>query len=744
MAPFPFLQRESVAEHARHLQLAHYTPQIELEGLRAGIDNVRHDVFLSPLFVARARQHLLALITRYARVEDMAVTEPVFPSVVTQRTFRAPQNRPPEPPDYKRTLTELLVAGIHKAKAEGNVSLDILLRLAVIKFLRVEVPAQFAVVLDRCRTKLKSYEGPRQINHLKTIEYRERLAAFQVGKPAVLRKVFQELFQTLREVEKETLARMRRALFGESEPGAYLLLLNRMVFTEDGRDDHVNAEQYAMLGKYERDPDRFQMIDAITREFLLSMDLALEDGGEPVTLDSLMNAPENAQEILAVGIPEESTPKGKAQKALLAAWLEMLERNNVIDSVIAAYESATLLAEYSPPVHAQQLKNALISKNERQRVERLLEEARMPIDSLNAAVRRAGSYRGADRAKLAGRFLRDFLRYHRDWRSMELTKDFMDRVNILSNDRLRELSSLNRTLYEFLLPEEQKPQEEQVVHHVILKADIRDSTTLTKTLSERDLNPASYFSLNFYDPINKLLPKYRATKVFIEGDAVILALFGYTGEPGFAVARSCVLAREMIQIVTAYNEKSASSGLPALELGIGISFQDSAPMYLMDENTRIMISRALNESDRLSSCNKGARKFLIEGDGLFNIYTFQTVEDEDTGGNPDEFLMRYNVGGINISEAAFLQLQQEISLQKFEIQMPTLWEPETVQLYTGLVPLGGELFHRIVVREGFVPHVEASDFSFKNWTDRRYFEVCISPEINEYIGNAAAGISAKK
>ena len=71
-------------------------------------------------------------------------------------------------------------------------------------------------------------------------------------------------------------------------------------------------------------------------------------------------------------------------------------------------------------------------------------------------------------------------------------------------------------------------------------------------------------------------------------------------------------------------------------------------------------------------------------------------------------------------------------------------EPETVRLYTGLVPLGGELFHRIVVREGFVPHVEASDFSFKSWTDRRYFEVCTSPEINEYIGNAAAGISARK
>ena len=31
-----------------------------------------------------------------------------------------------------------------------------------------------------------------------------------------------------------------------------------------------------------------------------------------------------------------------------------------------------------------------------------------------------------------------------------------------------------------------------------------------RTLVSRGLNPASYFSLNFYEPINKLLPKYGA------------------------------------------------------------------------------------------------------------------------------------------------------------------------------------------------------------------------------------------
>ena len=83
--------------------------------------------------------------------------------------------------------------------------------MAIIKFLRIELGSQFAQMLERCRMTLKSYEGVRQ---QKALEYRERVAAFQVAKKVILRKTGQELFRTLREIEKETLARTRRSLFG--------------------------------------------------------------------------------------------------------------------------------------------------------------------------------------------------------------------------------------------------------------------------------------------------------------------------------------------------------------------------------------------------------------------------------------------------------------------------------------------------------------------------------------------------
>jgi class 3 adenylate cyclase len=329
---------------------------------------------------------------------------------------------------------------------------------------------------------------------------------------------------------------------------------------------------------------------------------------------------------------------------------------------------------------------------------------------------------------VAGRFLRDFLRYYRDLRRMETLNATMDSVNLIGNAKLRDLSAMNGTLYDFLLSDEHKPAEEKVVRHVVVKADVRDSSRLTRSLMEKGLNPASYFSLNFYDPVNKLLAKYGASKVFIEGDAVILALVEREGEPSLAVSRACVLAREMVEIVQGYNQLLERSGLPGLELGVGVSFQDCAPLYLMDGEQRIMISDALNESDRLSSCNKRLRKAMEPRKVPFHVYAIQTG-DADQGESPDDFLMSYNLNGIRISEMAFQRLKQEISLEPCDLDLPKLFGSEDYKLFSGMVPVGNDIFRRIVVRASHMPHIDPRSFTLKTWTERSYYEVCANPSV---------------
>jgi class 3 adenylate cyclase len=729
-------------------------PSIALEGLAVGVDNLRHDVALSPRFVETARAHVMRIIVRHGELEGLLAAESTQktqgPSWMRNATAGSVRN-PADKSDWKPLLAELHLAALNRAKKEENISVDLLARLAVTKFLRTEMNQQFAQVLERCRVLLKNYEGIRQG---KAIEYRERVAAFQVRKKIILRKTGQDLFETLREIEKESLARMRRSLFGEAktgeaktgearveektaEPGStglasYGLFLNRLAFSEDGRDDYLCAEHYVMLGNWDRDPDRYPALKDIVWGFLRSL-FSEETTAE--TIDAWVCAPQNARALAGTGTPDDSSAEGAAQQERLARWVRLLEDEQVMECVIASYHAVPLLTEYAPRINPQQLKNALISRPECDRVERMIQDhGKLSPNSLYAAVGKVAGCRGTERAKVAARFLQDFSHYHRDLRRLEALNAALDSVNLVSTEKLRELSRMNGTLYEFLLPEEQQPEEERVLRHVVLKADVRDSTRLTRTLMERGLNPASYFSLNFYDPVNKLLGKYGAQKVFLEGDAIILAILERSGEPELAVSRACVLAREIIEIVRGYNELMQRSGMPGLELGVGITLQEAAPLYLMDGEHQIMISEALNESDRLSSCNKRARKEMEPQAGPFHIFVFQSADADptkDEADNPDGTLS-YNLGGIRMNEAAFRKLEQEVSLVPLAVKLPPAIassDKGEYQLFSATVPVDRDIFRKIVVRQSRVPRINVEDFSVQGWTDRTYYEVCTDPAI---------------
>jgi len=752
MPRFPIFRLGGAPEKLALPELLAAAPSIALEGLAVGVDNLRHDVALSARFVDAARANVMRLIVRHGELEGLLAAEtPLHAQGPSWMRIAAvgPTRNAAEKPDWKPLLAELHLAALNRAKKEEKISVDLLARLAVTKFLRTEMNLQFAQVLERCRVLLKSYEGIRQG---KGVEYRERVADFQVRKKIILRKTGQDLFETLREIEKETLARTRRSLFGEaktaetksgeakaSEPGSaglgsYGLFVNRLAFSEDGRDDYLCAEHYVMLGNWDRDPDRYPRLQDVVWGFIRSLygeDTATE------TVDSWLCAPENARALVGTGTPDDSTAEGAAQQERLAKWVRLLEDEQVMECVIASYHTVPLLSEYAPRINPQQLKNALISRPECDRVERMIQEhGKLSPNSLYAAVGKVAGCRGAERAKVAARFLQDFSHYHRDLRRLETLNAALDSVNLVSTEKLRELSRMNGTLYEFLLPDEQQqPEQDRVLRHVVLKADVRDSTRLTRTLMDKGLNPASYFSLNFYDPVNKLLGKYGAQKVFLEGDAIILAILEREGEPGLAVSRACVLAREIIEIVRGYNALMQRSGMPGLELGVGITLQESAPLYLMDGEHQIMISEALNESDRLSSCNKRARKVMESQAGPFHVYVFQAAggaQAKDEAENPEDSILSFNLGGIRMNEAAFRKLEQEISLVPLAVKLPpsiASSDKGEYKLSSATVPVDRDIFRKIVVRVSRVPRVNVEDFSVQGWTDRTYYEVCTDPAI---------------
>ncbi len=823
------------------VNLRPYSAELPLGTLAVGVDNIHHDVFLSPTFVEMTEAYLLEFIRGTANLPFLSQSDRL------QGDRRQPARREnvrkgaraPEASSWKRQLSDLLHAGLQHAKYEKNIEIDLLLRVTLSKYLTQEIGTQFANLLLEAKEWIRSrgehFDRTEQAHVIKA-----RLAELQADRRNLFRNVGQHVFQAILEIEESTLARSRKALFGDEGSTAYDILNNRLAFVEGGKDDVLFLEQYVLLGNYLRDQDRFETFDAVLLDFLRESILAgdrgndlndswrehqklvdgavahkaeiarLEEerdtlarklersesligrvgfGSDPATLRAsiadvekrlrharhkleeanprievsrgeadylakqyqerlgdYLNQPENARRLFDPAAPGE--PRGSAAEMrarLLEELVVRLERRDLLVHILASYQLRNICHDYCPPIHLQQLKKALVSREEFKRVEDILKQfparqySTQRIDELSKKIRKTP--REEVRAVVL-RFAEDFMRLRRDTRNFERLSAAMERVNLVRNERRRELSEMNHSLYEFLLPEEARPVEDRVVSHTIIKADVRGSTKITQELLARGLNPASLFSLNFYEPVKRILERYGAAKVFIEGDALVLAIYETESKRAQqrAVSKACALARQILAVSSAYNERPDSSDLPRLELGVGIAFQGSPPTYWMDTDSRIMISRALNLSDRLSSCSKAAKRMLSQNSSLFRLFLFQTMTEGVAEDEADEFLIRFNLNGVELNDEGFQKLQEEIALTPLETDCVMPWGKERVTFFYGETPVG-EGLEPVLIRRGFVRQLQPGG-KIGEAGSRPYYEVCVNPKVLELAESLAATAAA--
>jgi hypothetical protein len=300
------------------------------------------------------------------------------------------------------------------------------------------------------------------------------------------------------------------------------------------------------------------------------------------------------------------------------------------------------------------------------------------------------------------KFLVDFSRYRLHLKYYRFAHRVFNRLAVITDPEKIRLARAGGGLYRLLSSSEageaELADEPEIVHHTILKADVRGSTTVTTELLKRNLNPASYFSLRFFDPINERLATYGAVKVFIEGDAVILAVYEYNNAPDqwFSVSRACGIAKEMIDIVISKNTNSSQTGLPQLEIGIGICYAGKKPLFLFDDDKPIMISSTIGDADRLSSCSWRLRKQFDPGH--FNVAAFCFEDDDPHSGEKGQEVIRYNVNGIVIDDEAFEKLKAEVHFTKLEADSGSGEET----FYVGQYPDIQGKERDLVVRQGRV------------------------------------------
>ncbi|MBW2506848.1 MAG: hypothetical protein JRD19_07265 [Deltaproteobacteria bacterium] len=754
-----------------------YSAHFSLNRIIPGVDNFHYDVHLSPVFRETASKAIFHLILKNSGADEDLNIE---------------YNLTAEREEFKRLCCDILLDAVKRAKtADRDVQVDYLAQIAVCKFLIQEVAHQFEELMSRLNNEVWEYESTDDGELLlQTLGLKERILAIRHKKNIIVSQVSKKICDYLLQAQK-FLKDRREANFGAQSLLKDDIFINPLLHVENQHDDFLLLEQYVLLGHRVDDPDRYetllQSICKLLARIRMSQD---KEKGEIVEKGSVVNAENSAgmqsgienrkidswiREVETVDlllnylktnaeIQDRKSKKkydnekflrlettAKEQKKIFRFFYDEFKQKKLITRIAASFEMRPIYQEYCPPLVPQQILQYLTSNTARKSLTAYLKRLKVyygksvSLVSLKKTMMKIGRLKVQQRHEYLLLFLKRFFSYHRDVENFKLLKKAFDRVNLITDEKIIALSKTNNTLYEFLLPHEQvfELDTKPVTSHVIMKADVRGATLITRQLGESGLNPASYFSLNFFNPISEIVAQYGALKVFIEGDAIILAILerqeDKTGK--YCVSRSCGLAMNMLDVIQKYNTKSNKYNLPILELGVGICYQNAPPAYLLDGKKRIMISPAINLADRLSSCNKTLRRILAGKRKTFNLYVYQSGKHGDKILSDDEIVLRYNVNGIELNQAGFEKLAKEIDLKTFNCLIPEIHQ-DPIIIHTGKFPLVSGVFQRLIIREDWVLEINPQVFEILGRVNRKYYEVCTHRALRQYVEDQEKNSSA--
>ncbi len=436
------------------------------------------------------------------------------------------------------------------------------------------------------------------------------------------------------------------------------------------------------------------------------------------------------------------------QERLLAIVERHFRRTGLLTRIAAAYELAPVCKDFAGILSPSEIHQFVMDKAVRKS---LLEKVKtkkvkgQPVETapLLQLEKRIGGLSCRQEREVLLKFLKDFLAFRRDLAYFQIMQQVAATVELRSDPKELRLSQTNRTLYEFFGTGETQASGQTIINHTILKADIRGSTTMVAELVKRGLNPASHFSLNFFDPLNEIIDAYGAGKVFIEGDAVILSMVEHEEalEHRYSVARMCGIAKRLLGLVQAQNATCRKEGLPELELGTGIVYSEEPPMFLFDGDHPIWISSAIGKADRLSSCSWLLRKERAKQKPLpTNVDIYEIPEGDPLRGEKGEVHMRYNLNGIELDEDGFFKLQSELTLQEVELVLPG--DDTPTSFYFGRYPdLKGAL-HRVVIRQGRIRLFNRQHPQFGIPTADVFYEVVVNDGLLAQAEEAVKGLES--
>ena len=734
--------------------------QLSIDKLSKGIDNYHIDVKLSSKFSSDIKK-LVALL-----VSQIAIPKPKHWD--NSKAFEK----------IRIEYLDMMTVLIHRVKTDLNADEICFLQFSAIKIILRVTKAQIDSDINNVTARLAELRHKGSSEALATDQ---RLFWLKKNYDSILYNVNKQIFSQLQRVEERQLAPIREQFLGEdyefivqallnpiltvSDPSALALLANEYcVFSWNSESTgfiELNSQIEKLLNKrLKQIPVSALGNDSTTA--LTEAEIHDELGGLfltqaffgpakdtkevvaeefnwfeiPENISTLFNIQKNKERLAGIRGEEgfgtwwKRRGEVRSLEKTLAAFSKMLHSRKILAQLLSSHymrrslnplimehiDLKTVCQFLSGNITTAKLQDSISGGN------KLSPEQIKSLESLKAQLKdQVSKADAADSLKL----LSDISRYRQSLKLFRFAHRAFNRLTLLTSEEDLKLSKSAGTLYQMPTSTEIEADDERICHHAIMKADVRGSTTVTDELQNKGLNPASYFSMRFFNPINKILETYGANKVFIEGDAIILSFLEFEQSPQqwFSVARACGYSKDMLKIVGSNNRYSTQMGLPLLELGVGICYSNTAPRYLYDEDKPIMISGAIGDADRMSGCSWILREAIKKN--LFNVDVLQIGEGEDGKGEKGQQYIRYNVNGILLDGASFAKLKSEITLKSVRMKL----NGKQYLFHAGQYPDTNGRKKDLIIREGRVGLWKNSEIHENPDSDEVYFEVIVNRKV---------------
>ena len=239
--------------------LQSYRVEIKLDHLMPGVDNVRHDVLISPTLQKTTTDLIKRILAEKTNTTDLL-------------DLGKKETKQPEKEEFKRICSEILKNVLKQANAQQNLDLFLLANIAFIKFIMQAFEEQFTSLITYIEDYVKYQENRHGFATESVSNTVQKMGDTKKLRHTLFRETVSELGESIHWLYKAELNKMLDSLYGNHAACPHEVFFNPLLYATSVNDEKVLFEKYLFLGDREEDADRYEPLRDLVVDLFRELD----------------------------------------------------------------------------------------------------------------------------------------------------------------------------------------------------------------------------------------------------------------------------------------------------------------------------------------------------------------------------------------------------------------------------------------------------------------------------------------